>query len=63
MQEVTQKLFELQDLSYREFHSRLMPTINPETIIGVRTPLIRQYAKKFEKKGNVQAFMKELQHK
>lgn len=62
MQEVTQKLFELQDLSYREFHSRLMPTINPETIIGVRTPLLRQYATEFEKTGDVQAFMKELPH-
>lgn len=29
-------LFELQDLKYRDFHAKLMPTVNKEKIIGVR---------------------------
>ena len=30
------KLFEMQDLKYRDFHSRLLPGIDKETIIGIR---------------------------
>ena len=39
------ELFALQDLKYKEFHAKLMPTINPESIIGVRVPVIRTLAK------------------
>ena len=39
------ELFKLQDLEYKKFHSKLMPTINPDTIIGVRTPDLRKFAK------------------
>lgn len=38
------ELFKLQDLEYKKFHSKLMPTINPDTIIGVRTPDLRKLA-------------------
>ena len=37
-------LFELQDLKYRDFHAKLMPTVNKEKIIGVRTPALRVFA-------------------
>lgn len=33
---ITQKLFALQDETYQAFQSKLMPTVSPETIIGVR---------------------------
>ena len=39
------QLFALQDLDYRTFHCKLMPTVDPERVIGVRTPQIRQLAK------------------
>ena len=32
------QLFALQDETYRTFHSALMPTVPPETVIGVRVP-------------------------
>lgn len=32
------KLFELQDEAYRDFVARLMPTVDPARIIGIRTP-------------------------
>ena len=32
------QLFALQDLDYRTFHCKLMPTVDPERVIGVRTP-------------------------
>ena len=37
MDELQQELFKLQDLKYRDFHSKLMPGIDKETIIGIRT--------------------------
>ena len=39
------QLFALQDKEYRVFYSRLMPTLPPETVIGVRVPLLRKLAK------------------
>ena len=46
---VQKQLFELQDLKYRDFHAKLMPTIDKEKVIGVRTPALRSYAKQFGK--------------
>lgn len=40
-------LFELQDLKYRDFHSKLLPGIDKETIIGIRTPVLRKFVKEF----------------
>ena len=48
MEDIRKKLFELQDLKYKEFHSSLCP--NVEKIIGVRVPLLRQMAKDIAKK-------------
>ena len=42
MDELQQELFKLQDLKYRDFHSKLMPGIDKETIIGIRTPVLRK---------------------
>ena len=42
---IQKQLFEMQDLEYREFHSKLMPTIDKETVIGVRVPRLRAFAK------------------
>ena len=53
-------LFALQDEKYREFVSKLIPTVDKSTIIGIRTPVLRAYAKKME---NREAFMKVLPHK
>ena len=57
------RLFKLQDLKYREFHSRLMPTVDKELIIGVRTPDLRKFAKEFAKSELCEEFMKTLPHK
>ncbi len=42
---IRQRLFALQDMDYRVFHSRLMPTVDPDTVIGVRVPALRKLAK------------------
>ena len=62
MDELQQELFKLQDLKYRDFHSKLMPGIDKETIIGIRTPVLRKFAKEFAKTEAAEAFLKELPH-
>lgn len=59
---IKQQLFSMQDLEYKAFHSRLMPTISPETIIGVRTPALRKFAKEMAKYEGVETFMQDLPH-
>ena len=63
MQSITEQLFALQDIDYKQFHSKLMPTINPDVIIGVRTPELRKLAKQLDKSTDVELFMQELPHR
>ena len=63
IQSITEQLFALQDLEYKQFHSKLMPTINPDVIIGVRTPEIRKFAKQLAKSTDVELFLQELPHR
>ncbi|MBQ9976677.1 MAG: DNA alkylation repair protein [Clostridia bacterium] len=44
MTDIQKRLFELQDIKYREFHAPLVPNIDSDRIIGVRVPLIRSLA-------------------
>lgn len=59
---VQQMLFELEDHGYKEFHSRLMPTVDPDTVIGVRTPELRRLAKKLAKDPEINLFLDTLPH-
>ncbi len=61
--QIESRLFELQDPRYRDFHSRLMPTIDKETIIGVRTPALRKLAKEYAKMPESAEFLKHLPHR
>ena len=63
MTEIQKKLFKMQDLGYRDFHSKLMPTIDKETIIGVRVPILRRLAKELFKNGEYMYFLNDLPHK
>lgn len=56
------KLFELQDLGYRDFHARLMPTVDKDRIIGVRTPALRAFSIEFSQTGDAQGFLQILPH-
>lgn len=55
-------LFQLQDKGYRDFQSKLIPTIPVETIIGVRIPTIRKLAKEYGKDLESVEFLKQLPH-
>lgn len=57
------QLFALADPSYKEFHRKLIPTVDPDAIIGVRTPALRACAKAFAKTPEAQTFMQALPHR
>ncbi|MBE7019375.1 MAG: DNA alkylation repair protein [Ruminococcaceae bacterium] len=46
--------------SYREFSAKLMPTVEKETVIGIRVPILRAYAKSLE---DYETFFKNLPHR
>ena len=56
------RLFEMQDLKYRDFTAKLTPTLEKERIIGVRTPELRKYAVELSKTEDAAAFMAMLPH-
>lgn len=60
---ILSRLFELQDIDYKNFHSKLIPTVNPDVIIGVRTPALRKLSAELWKNGYGKEFIKELPHK
>ena len=60
--EIRQALFLMKDEAYREFQAKLIPTIAPETIIGIRTPELRAYAKQLIKQGDADEFLAALPH-
>lgn len=62
VKDIQSKLFELQDIKYRDFQSKLMPTVDKGKIIGVRTPALRAFAKEFGKTEEAKEFLKILQH-
>ncbi|EON71932.1 hypothetical protein H131_13348 [Lysinibacillus sphaericus OT4b.31] len=49
---VRDQLFALQDRGYQKFSSALIPTIDANTIIGVRIPLLRKLAKEIAKENH-----------
>lgn len=61
--EIEKRLFALRDLKYRDFQAKLMPTVDKNTIIGVRTPELRKLAKEIAKAGEYEAFLDSLPHK
>ncbi|MBQ1652919.1 MAG: DNA alkylation repair protein [Bacteroidales bacterium] len=62
MVRIRESLFAQQDLAYRDFHSKLMPGIDIERIIGIRTPQLRKTAKDFAKDAEIDDFLSSLPH-
>lgn len=56
------QLFSLQDKTYRAFQSKLLPTVDPDTVIGIRTPVLRKFALAFSKTAEAHIFMENLPH-
>ena len=60
--DIQQVLFESRDLAYREFQAKLIPNIAKESILGVRTPILREMAKKLKKEAQERDFLERLPH-
>ena len=60
--EIRQSLFDLQDIKYRDFQAKLIPGKDAQTMIGVRTPQLRDLAKQLLKREDTEEFLRELPH-
>lgn len=59
---IFQRLSELSDPTYRDFHAGLIPNISPETILGVRVPALRKLARELRGSAEAQEFIAALPH-
>lgn len=60
---IQKALFARQDLKYRAFNSKLIPTVDPERVIGVRTPEVRKLAKSIFGTPEAEEFLRALPHR
>ncbi len=69
MEKILDLLKEKFDLEYKEFHQKLIPSVDKESVLGVRMPVLRKLAKDICQgktsvtNGDVAEFLQELPHK
>lgn len=56
------RIYALRDEKYREFHLALIPTVDPATVVGVRSPALRALAKELRGTADGTAFLRSLPH-
>ena len=61
-EEIRQELLLLRDEKYRAFQLKLIPSVDPGRVIGVRTPKLRQLAKRFGAREDIGTFLNALPH-
>ncbi len=62
VEEIREGLFALKDEKYKDFHKKLIPTVDENTVIGIRTPALRKYAKEVSGTPGAEVFMQTLPH-
>ena len=63
MTDIQNRLASLADPEFRSFHMKLIPTVKPERVLGVRTPAVRALAKEIMREpDNCRAFLNDLPH-
>ncbi len=60
---VYEELLKVKDDKYKEFQAKLVPNIDQETILGVKTPEMRKIAKDVFNSKEKDVFLKDLPHK
>lgn len=60
---ILKSLYAASDPVYRDFNSALIPNVSRDLFIGVRTPMLRQFAKDIIKSGEYKDFISKLPHK
>ena len=61
-EELLAELYRMRDEDYRAFQSRLIPTLDPERMLGVRTPALRADAKRLAGREDLDSFLSALPH-
>lgn len=59
---IIRQMFDLQDEAYKQFQCKLMPTIDPNTVIGIRTPQLRKLANSLVGSDAASEFISTLPH-
>ena len=62
IRDVRKRLFEMQDTGYQDFHAKLVPTVEKEKIIGIRTPVLRKICKRVWKNRKIRNVPEVLPH-
>lgn len=60
---IQKTLLSFKDVNYKSFQAKLMPGISENTIIGVRTPILRKYAKEISRTSEAEFFLHSLPHR
>ena len=55
---IQQKLFEFRDETYAAFQAKLIPTVDPKLVIGVRVPVLRKFARQCIREANYEEFLR-----
>ncbi|MCR5835384.1 MAG: DNA alkylation repair protein [Lachnospiraceae bacterium] len=61
-EDIEKELFANQDIPYRDFQAKLIPNVDKNYFIGVRTPILRKMAKEFAKREDINEFLDVLPH-
>ena len=61
-EEIRAELLKLQDTEYRDFQAKLIPNVDIDYFIGVRTPELRKLAKQMVKRPDIEEFLQQLPH-
>ena len=61
--DIYKELVSLQDKGYRDMQITTIPTVDADSIIGVRTPALRTLAKELAKREDIGQFLDSLPHK
>ena len=62
MTEIKQILLSLADEDYKKFHQKLIPNVDENKVLGVRTPKLRKLAKQLKNTELANEFLKSLPH-
>ena len=62
-EEIRDELLGMRDEEYRDFMSWLIPNVDPETVIGIRTPALRELSRKLGKREDIGEFLGDLPHR
>ena len=60
--EIVAELFRMRDKKYAAMQAKIIPTMEPDRIIGVRTPELRAFAKVLSGDEGAGAFLADLPH-